>query len=225
MPRIALIDPARAMGKTKQLLDEVRSRLGVTPNLVKAFAHSPAALEAYLKFSTDLSRGMLSTQFREQIALAVAQANSCAYCLSAHTTLGSNVGLSPTEIEASRACRSADEKEHASLQLAQAIVIQRGEVSAAIIEKPVSGSHGPNRSSFNFTDNTLCAPIEDSAGRVFSTPPIVQIIRLFLGARSEPTSARAAAAEVFENTPFDRFSHKIRLTTSSLSNSKPVEWI
>ena len=135
MPRIAPIDPARAMGKTKHLLDEVRSTLGVTPNLVKTFAHSPAALEAYLKFSTDLSQGMLSTQFREQIALAVAQANSCAYCLSAHTALGSDVGLSPEEIEASRACRSADEKEHAGLQLAQAIVIQRGEISAAIIEK------------------------------------------------------------------------------------------
>ena len=135
MPRITPIDPARASGKTKQLLDEARSRFGVTPNLVKTFAHSPAALEAYLKFSADLSQGMLSAQFREQIALAVAQANSCAYCLSAHAALGGKVGLSPEEIEASRACRSADEKEHAGLQLAQAIVIQRGEVSAAAVEK------------------------------------------------------------------------------------------
>ena len=135
MPRIKPIDPARATGRTKQLLDEVQSTLGVMPNLVKTIAHSPAALEAYLNFSADLSRGMLSTQFREQIALAVAQANSCAYCLSGHAALGSNVGLSPEEIEASRACRSANEKEHAGLQLAQAIVIQRGEVSAAAVEK------------------------------------------------------------------------------------------
>ena len=135
MPRIVPIDPARAIGKTKQLLDEVRSTLGITPNFVKTFAHSAAALEAYLKFSTDLSRGVLSTQFREQIALAVAQANSCAYCLSAHAALGSSAGLSSEEIDSSRASRSADEKQHAGLQLAQAIVIQRGEVSAAAIEK------------------------------------------------------------------------------------------
>lgn len=135
MPRITPIDPARATGKSKQLLDSVQSTLGVIPNLVKTFAHSPAALEAYLSFSDHLARGLLDARVREQIALAVAQANSCAYCLSAHAALAGAVGLGPEEIQSSRASRSVDEKRNAGLQFAQAIVVHRGEVSATAVEK------------------------------------------------------------------------------------------
>src|SRR5215469_15257422 len=134
MPTITPIDPAHATGKAKQLLDAVKAKLGITPNLMKTFANSPAALEGYLNFSGALSSGLLDAKFREQIALAVAQANSCEYCLSAHTVIGGMVGLKPEEIQCSRASHSIDASTNAGLQFAQAIVVQRGEVSASAVE-------------------------------------------------------------------------------------------
>lgn len=88
MSRINPVNPAEATGKAKQLLDTVQAKLGITPNLMKTLAHSPAALEAYLEFNEKLSHGVLRSKFREQLSIAVAQANSCEYCLSAHSTIG-----------------------------------------------------------------------------------------------------------------------------------------
>src|SRR5580698_9528839 len=93
MSRIPAISPADATGKVKQLLDMVQSKFGLTPNLTRVMASSPAVLEAYLNFNNALVGGMLHASVREQIALAVAEVNLCAYCLSAHTAIGGTVGL------------------------------------------------------------------------------------------------------------------------------------
>ncbi len=129
MQRISKVNPAEATGKAKQLLDGVQAKLGMTPNLMKTLAAGPAALEAYLSFGAALGTGHLDAKFREQIALAVAQANSCEYCLSAHSAIGEMVGLKTEEIAASREAHSADAKRDAGLQFVQALVVQRGVVS------------------------------------------------------------------------------------------------
>ena len=134
MQRISAIDPTQATGKSKQLLDGVQAKLGITPNLMKTLATAPAALEAYLNFNGALSTGVLDAKFREQIALTVAQANACEYCLSAHSAIGKMVGLKPEEIESSRESRSTDSKRDAGLKFAQAIVVQRGELSDSAVE-------------------------------------------------------------------------------------------
>ncbi len=134
MQRISAIDPSQATGKAKQLLDGVQAKLGITPNLMKTLATAPAALEAYLNFNGALSTGLLDAKFREQLALAVAQANSCEYCLSAHSAIGKMVGLKQEEIESSRESRSTDAKRDAGLKFAQAIVVQRGELSDGALE-------------------------------------------------------------------------------------------
>jgi uncharacterized peroxidase-related enzyme len=129
MQRLSSINPAEATGKAKKLLDGVQSALGMTPNLMKALATSPAALDAYLKFDSALSTGALDRKFREEVAIAVAQANSCEYCLSAHSAIGKSVGLPDEEIASSRQAHSADAKRDAGLRFAQSVVVQRGEVS------------------------------------------------------------------------------------------------
>ena len=129
MNRIPQIDPANATGKSKQLLDAVQSKLGIIPNLMRVLANAPAALEGYLNFSGALAGGVLSAKVREQIAVAVAQSNSCDYCLSAHTFLGSKAGLSEKEIADARNAISATDKDNAILKLALVIVVQHGQVS------------------------------------------------------------------------------------------------
>ena len=129
MGRIQQIDPANATGKSKLLLDAVQSKLGIVPNLMRVLANAPAALEGYLNLSGALTGGVLSAKVREQIAVAVAQSNSCDYCLSAHTFLGGKAGLTEKEIADARQAVSATDKDDAILKLALSIVVQRGQVS------------------------------------------------------------------------------------------------
>ncbi len=83
-------------------------------------------LEGYLNLSGALSTGVPDAKFREQLALAVAQANSCECCLAAHSAIGKMVGLKPEEIELSRESRSSDRKRDAGLKFAQSVVLGRG---------------------------------------------------------------------------------------------------
>ena len=46
MNRLHPVDPATAEGKAKTLLDAVQAGLGVTPNMFRLLANSPATLEA-----------------------------------------------------------------------------------------------------------------------------------------------------------------------------------
>jgi uncharacterized peroxidase-related enzyme len=133
MNRIAQIDPAAATGRVRQLLDGVHAKLGVVPNLFRVLGNSTAALQGYLDLSTALAHGALSARVREQIALAVAEGNACSYCLSAHSFLGGKAGLSQVEIGEARAGVAQSEKETATLKLALAILVQRGEVSDGAI--------------------------------------------------------------------------------------------
>jgi len=159
MQRIAAVNLAEATGKTKELLDGVQAKLGMTPNLMKTLAAGPAALEAYLNFGAALSTGHLDAQFREQIALAVAQTNSCEYCLSAHSTIGKMVGLKPEEIITSREAHSADAKRDAGLQFVQALVVKRGEVSDQTLAQVKAAG---------YTDGDLAEIVANVAVNIFT---------------------------------------------------------
>ena len=134
MSRITPIEPAQASGKAKQLLDGVEAKLGMTPNMMKTMAQSPAVLEAYLNFAGTLGRGALDAKVREQIALVVGQVNSCRYCVAAHAVFGKGAGLNTEEIGSSRRAHSANPKAAAGLEFAKRMVNQRGMLSDEDLE-------------------------------------------------------------------------------------------
>ena len=129
MQRIPAIHPERASGKAKILLDRVQMKLGMIPNLMRTMANSPAILEAYLSFDQALADGVLTPKLRERIALTVAEANGCDYCLAAHSAVGRMVGLSEEEIQDSLKGVSPDSKVEAALRFARQIVETRGRVT------------------------------------------------------------------------------------------------
>ena len=95
------IDEAPAASRPK--LEQVKQMLGTVPNLFRMVANSPAALDGYLGMFGALSGGKLPAATHERIALAVAEANGCDYCLSAHAWLGKNVAkLDDAEMAANR---------------------------------------------------------------------------------------------------------------------------
>lgn len=135
MTRIAPLDPAAAEGKAADLLAAVAKTLGMTPNLFRVAARSPAVLEGLLGLSGALGAGRLPARTREAIALSVAELNGCDYCLSAHAAIGRRVGLSEAEVGAARLGRSDDAERQAALEFARAVVTARGRVTDADVER------------------------------------------------------------------------------------------
>jgi uncharacterized peroxidase-related enzyme len=128
MSRIPPVDRNTTNDSVRRNFDAVQKQLGVVPNMMRTMAQSPSVLEGYLGFGAALRRGRLPVALHEQIALAVAETNSCDYCLSAHTALGLGAGLSNDELAASREARASDPKAAAALQFARAVVDRRGDV-------------------------------------------------------------------------------------------------
>src|SRR5262245_25294309 len=85
--RFNQFNPETATGRARELLGIVKGKLGLVPNMTRAMANAPAVLDGYLQLSGALAKGTLPAKVREQIALAVAQANGCDYCLAAHTAV------------------------------------------------------------------------------------------------------------------------------------------
>lgn len=140
MSRIPTVNPAEASDEQRALFDAIHGKLGLVPNFLKVFAHSPAALRAFLGLHGIAEEGSLEPQTRERIALALAQQNSCEYCLSAHTAIGRKAGLTGNEIEANRAGTSEDARAAVAVKFARALVEHTGNVTTAeIIEMREAG--------------------------------------------------------------------------------------
>ena len=133
MSLLALIHPET--GRARVLLDVVKDKLGLVPNMARAMANAPAALDGYLQLSGALARGTLSAKAREQIALAVAQANGCEYCLAAHAAVGKMVGLTAEQIQDSRRGSAVDPRADALVRFARKVIDVRGRVGAADLDE------------------------------------------------------------------------------------------
>jgi uncharacterized peroxidase-related enzyme len=131
MSRIPPVDPTITAGKVRELLGGVQKSLGATPNLYRVVAQSPAALEGVLGLTGALARGQLGPRLREQIALTVAEANACDYCLSAHTALGRGLRLSDAELALARQGRASDPRDAAALRFAARVIERRGRIDDA----------------------------------------------------------------------------------------------
>jgi uncharacterized peroxidase-related enzyme len=130
--RITTVNPATAQGKAKELLDAVQAKLGMTPNMMRAMAQSPAVLEGYLNLNAALGHGLLPAKVREELALYVSQVNQCDYCVAAHSLLGKMAGLQPDQLIAARhGSAPADTQAQAALKFAKTVLDTRGDVSDA----------------------------------------------------------------------------------------------
>lgn len=130
MPRVNIVTQL-APAASQPLLDQVQKAFGATPNMFKAVANSPAALQSMWAAFGALGQGTLGAKLGEQIAVAIANRNRCEYCLAAHTVLGQNAGASAADMAAAQVGQSSDPKTAAALAFALKVVEQRAQVSDA----------------------------------------------------------------------------------------------
>ncbi len=171
MSRINPVTAAAATAETNATLAAVKAKIGMVPNLYATFAQSPAVLNGFLALSDALSKGLLTPRQREIVALATAQANSCHYCLSAHTLLGKGAGLSPDAIRAARQGKADNAPDNAVASFAARLVETRGMVSDAdVVSARLAGlddariveviAHVSLNTLTNFTNNVAQTVID-----------------------------------------------------------------
>jgi uncharacterized peroxidase-related enzyme len=81
---LPMIDPLPEA--TRKYFDVCQDKLGMVPNVLRAYAFDIAKLDAFTAMYNDLMLGPsnLSKLEREMIAVVVSAVNRCYYCLTAH---------------------------------------------------------------------------------------------------------------------------------------------
>ena len=134
MARIEPLESTDLCPEGQALVEQYAAATGLRPNVVRTLAHAPSVLRHLLGMFGGLTSGTLDPALMEQIALAVAQANGCTYCLSAHAALGEKTGLCADRIDDSRWAMDPDPGREAVLQFTRALVINRGKVADGDVE-------------------------------------------------------------------------------------------
>jgi AhpD family alkylhydroperoxidase len=131
------------------IFDNLKSALGIVPNLYATIAYSKNGLERFLAYQN--AKTSLSNKEKEAVNLIVSQVNGCIYCQSAHLVLGKMNGFSETELHDIRTGKSDNPKLDALVKLAADITQNRGNAGATNVD--AFFSHGYN--SENLVDLIL----------------------------------------------------------------------
>lgn len=135
MSHVPLIDATHTTADRAAVLSQVQQAFGTVPNMFRAVANSPAALRSMWGSFGALGAGSLPAKLGEQIAVAVANRNDCAYCLAAHTMLGRKAGATAEEMTAAQAGHASDPGTDAALRFALQLVEQRGQVGSGDVQR------------------------------------------------------------------------------------------
>lgn len=122
MPRLNVVAPAAANGRTKELYDAITRAIGGVPNIYQGVGNSAPALGAVLGIAEALKQGQLTPAETEAIKLVVSEAYGCTYCLAAHTLLGKKAGLAEADTIGIRRGRIAQPKLAALAQFVRAAI-------------------------------------------------------------------------------------------------------
>lgn len=140
--RIAVPELDALPAASRPPLEAAGRNLGMIPNMYKLFGLSTPALDGYLGLTGALSR-TLDVRTRERIALAVAEANGCDYCLSAHSYIAEHLAkLDPAEIALARHGGSVDQKAAAAVRFARQVAETRGKVADTDLATLRSAGYG-----------------------------------------------------------------------------------
>jgi uncharacterized peroxidase-related enzyme len=95
-----------APAAARDTMDAVTKKFGFLPNLIREMAEAPSTVKGYAALGELLEQTSL-TPIEQQLVLAGASlANTCEYCVAAHSAGLRQAGLSPDQLDAVREGRS-----------------------------------------------------------------------------------------------------------------------
>lgn len=178
-----LHDAATAPAGSAEILNGVQAAWGFVPNLHRALAESPAALEAYTTLWGIAEKTRFSPIERNVAYLSIIFENECRYCMAGHTNLSKMAHVEAEHITAIREGRSiSDPKLEALRRFAALVTSNRGVVSdtevtafkaagydnAAILDVLVLAS---TKLISNYANHLVDTPLDDFMKGAEWTPP------------------------------------------------------
>lgn len=131
------VDPARAEGAQKEVLDKAKARTGMIPNMYANMANAPAVLDTYLHgYGLFRSESGFTAPEQEVVFLAASQSNGCTYCEAAHSMIADKISKVPPEtLQAIRDRRPIpDERLAALYRLTAEMARTQGRPSAETVQ-------------------------------------------------------------------------------------------
>lgn len=112
---------------SRPILEGAAKAYGFLPNLLGAFAESPAALEGYLALSAIVDKSSFTGAEVQVAVLAASRVNECNYCMAAHSTAAAMKGVDDAVIEALRdGTPIADARLEALRRFTEVVIEKRG---------------------------------------------------------------------------------------------------
>ncbi len=135
LTKIAVPTKDQVDAKSQGIFDQLKSQMGMVPNLYATIGYSSNALSSFLAFAGNAGKGVFSNKEIEAIKLATSQANNCVYCKSAHTAIAKMNGFSDEEAAQLRTATITDEKLNVLTSLAAEVASKAGHASAEAKER------------------------------------------------------------------------------------------
>lgn len=115
---------------SKQMLQSVKDKYGLVPNILGAMSAAPSALKAYMDISGAISQGTLTAIEQQIVQMTVNKFNGCHYCLAAHTMIADLTKLAPEDMLALRDSKPLSSSKYEALRrFTQVMLEKRGSVS------------------------------------------------------------------------------------------------
>lgn len=146
MLNFPLPTPDTAPAAARPILDQVQKAWGFTPNLIRLFSNSPAALQGIWGVLGAFEQTRFSPAERQVVLLSASIENDCHYCAAAHTTMGQGAGLSRDQLDAIRNQSSLDDARLEALRrFTTAVVARRGFVESSEVEAFLGAGFAPEQ--------------------------------------------------------------------------------
>ena len=137
-------DEQTAPEQSRETLRRAKAKYGFVPNLLGELAESPPAVQAYTHLQELLGEGRFTPGERQVLFLTVSAANSCEYCVAAHSAGAKMERVSDQVIAGIRnGTPLPDARLEALRRFTQAVVEERGWIDAALLDEFLSAGFEP----------------------------------------------------------------------------------
>ena len=127
---------------SKPLLRNLKSTIGMIPNLAASMSESPELLNGFLTIREIFHGGSFTPGEIQVLALTNAFENGCRYCMALHSAFALKEGISKDVVEALRTGRSPQEPTLRALsEFSRALVKHRGHVSGDDLQRFIAAGY------------------------------------------------------------------------------------
>lgn len=141
LPQVSI---ENADNRGKALLEEVKKKMGMIPNMYANMANLSSMLETYVAgYNLFRAEGGFTSAEQEVVFLTISRENECEYCIAAHSVVADMMSKVPTEV--TNAIRDnkniPDEKLKALSLFTRVMISKRGKPSFDDVESFLSAGY------------------------------------------------------------------------------------